>query len=95
MKIGIGLPAAVPRVDGTSIAEWARVAYYGADQAHHPLADTPTAAAALDAELDKLAAAGVTDIVFVPMHCRARRVHRIAAVAACHRSATELAEVRA
>jgi hypothetical protein len=51
---------------GDNHAEEYLAHYYGATQAHYPIADTPTTPDGLRKELDRLDAVGVTDVVLYP-----------------------------
>jgi hypothetical protein len=76
MRIGIGLPAAVPGADMARIGAFAARAdavadaylehYYGPDYFAPARSDTLTSAGGVRAELARLAGAGCTDVVLYP-----------------------------
>lgn len=80
--------------DAMQQAEHYLAHYYGADQAHHALADTPTTPDALAAELDRLATTGVTDVVLYPCTAEVAELHRIADAVGIRLSTPESVEAQ-
>ena len=77
MRIGIGLPAAVPGADMTQIADEYLEHYYGREYFAPVRSDTLTSAEGVRAELARLAGAGCTDVVLYPCSGDLDQVERL------------------